>query len=68
MPRQDERDAASPWQPISTAPFNLDLELAVMEGGEIVALVVPSRRVIYGWAEARTGNPIAVRQSHWRAW
>jgi hypothetical protein len=68
MPGHDEGDTASLWEPISTAPFHHDLELAVMEAGEIVALVVPSRRVIGGWVEARTGKPIVVRPSHWRAW
>ncbi|MBY0320843.1 MAG: hypothetical protein K2X72_19120 [Reyranella sp.] len=65
---EDERDTPSPWKPISTAPFDQDLELAVMEGGEMVTLVVPSRRVGGGWVEARTGNLIAVTPSHWREW
>jgi len=69
MPRfGNERDTASPWKPISTAPFDHDLEVAVIEAGEMVALIVPSRRVIGGWVEARTGKPIAVTPSHWRAW
>jgi hypothetical protein len=63
---EDERDTTSP--PISTAPFDNDLELAVMEAGEMVALIVPSRRAIGGWVEARTGNAIAVTPSHWRGW
>lgn len=65
---KDERDTASRWKPISTAPFDHDLELAVNETGEIVALIVPSRRALYGWVEARTGKPVGVTPSHWRTW
>lgn len=65
---EDERDTESQWKPISTAPFGHDVELAVSEAGEMVRLIVPSRRAIYGWAEAQTGKPIAVTPSHWRPW
>jgi hypothetical protein len=37
------------WQPISTAPFDRDLELAVIEGGEPHALIFPCRRILGGW-------------------
>jgi hypothetical protein len=37
------------WQPISTAPYDLDLELAVIDEGGPDMLVFPCRRVLDGW-------------------
>jgi len=57
------------WQPISTAPFDRDLELAVIdEGGEAHALVFPCRRAPGGWIDAKTLEPVKVRPTHWREW
>ena len=54
------------WQPISTAPYERDLELAVMDKDEPHALVFPCRRVAGGWINAelrkwigRAPNPLA---------
>jgi hypothetical protein len=60
--------AISTWQPISTAPFNRDLELAVLEGTDVHALVVCCRRGSYGWVDAATGKRIEVDPTHWREW
>ena len=32
------------WQPISTAPFDRDLQLSVIEKEEVYALIFPCRR------------------------
>jgi hypothetical protein len=56
------------WQPISIAPFNLDLELAVRDGGDLHALVFPCRRVLGGWVNAATKERICVNPTHWRHW
>jgi hypothetical protein len=37
------------WQRISTAPFDRDLELAVIDASGIHPLVFPCRRVLHGW-------------------
>jgi hypothetical protein len=64
-----ERDmASSTWQPISTAPFNRDLELAVQEGTDEHALVICCRRGPYGWCDAATGKRIEIDPTHWREW
>jgi hypothetical protein len=54
------------WQPISTAPFDRDLELAVIDRGEIHALVFPCRHILGGWVHAETKRRIEVYPTHWR--
>jgi hypothetical protein len=56
------------WQPITTAPFDGDLELAVLDGDGAHALVFPCRRILSGWISAETKQRIEVRPTHWRAW
>jgi hypothetical protein len=56
------------WQPASTAPFDRDLELAVVSLGEWHALVFPCRRVLDGWIDAETKKRVEVYPTHWRAW
>jgi len=56
------------WQAISSAPFDRDLELAVLnEDGEHV-LAFPSRRVPGGWIDARSKRWIDIQPTHWREW
>jgi hypothetical protein len=56
------------WQPISTAPFDGDLELAVVESDGPHALAFPCRRILCGWIDANTKRRIDVRPTHWREW
>jgi hypothetical protein len=56
------------WQPISTAPFDRDLELAVRDGGDLHALIFPCRRILGGWVNAATKERICVNPTHWRHW
>ena len=56
------------WQPITTAPFDLDLELAVIDVDGPHALIFPCRRVIGGWIKAENRERIDARPSHWREW
>jgi len=56
------------WHPIATAPFDRDLELAVLEKDDVHALVVRCRRDSLGWVNAATGQPIRVDPTHWREW
>jgi hypothetical protein len=46
------------WQPISSAPYDFDLELAVIDEDGSHALVFPCRVI---WR-------ISVRPTHWRPW
>ena len=56
------------WKPISTAPFDSDLELAVIDRDEAHALVFPCRRVLGGWINAESRVRIDVQPTHWRHW
>jgi len=56
------------WQPISTAPFDRELELAVIDKDEPHALIFPSRRIPSGWINAESKKSIDVRPTHWREW
>ena len=56
------------WKVISTAPFDRDLELAVIDRDRPHALAFPSRRIIDGWINAATKQRIEVRPTHWREW
>jgi hypothetical protein len=57
------------WKPISTAPFDRDLELAVIDLNGTHALVFPCRRILGGWIKADDSKTrIEVYPSHWRDW
>ena len=56
------------WKPISTAPFDRDLELAVIGYDGVHALVFPCRRILAGWISTETKKMIEVRPTHWRDW
>jgi hypothetical protein len=56
------------WQPIVNAPFDRDLELAVIDYDGTHALVFPCRRILNGWLKAGTQQLIIVRPTHWREW
>lgn len=56
------------WQPINSALFGQELQISVIENGEVHSLVFPCRRAINGWLHGRTGEPVQVRPTHWRPW
>jgi hypothetical protein len=56
------------WDDISKAPFNRDLELAVVDNDGPHALIFACRRVIGGWINGETNKRIDVHPSHWREW
>lgn len=58
----------SVWETISTAPFGQDLELAVIEGNHVHALVFACRRSPAGWVKVPTHERIVVNPTHWRLW
>jgi hypothetical protein len=56
------------WQPISKAPFDRDLELAVINYDGTHVLAFPCRRILGGWVNAETRQRIDVQPTHWREW
>jgi hypothetical protein len=56
------------WQLISTAPYDRDIELAVIDGEGPHALVFPCRRIPGGWMNVLTQERMDVHPTHWRDW
>jgi hypothetical protein len=56
------------WHRVSTAPFDCDLELAVIEATGIRTVAFPCRRVLGGWVKAESKISIKLRPTHWREW
>ena len=56
------------WHPISSAPFEHDLELAVIDAEGPHTLVFPCRRIPGGWISAQSKERVDVNPSHWRDW
>jgi hypothetical protein len=56
------------WQPIASAPFDRDIQVSVIEKGEVHALVIPCRRTQNGWQHASTRGPLFIDPTHWREW
>jgi hypothetical protein len=56
------------WEPITSAPYDGELELAVIDTDGEHRLVFPCRRTLGGWLNAESGARIDVRPTHWRVW
>jgi hypothetical protein len=56
------------WKPVAAAPFDRDLQLAVIDYDGTHALVFPCRRILDGWINADTKKRIDLRPTHWREW
>jgi hypothetical protein len=56
------------WQPIATAPFDRNLELAVINYDGTHALVFPCRRILNGWLKSGTRERVNALPTHWREW
>ena len=56
------------WQPVSVAPFDRDLEIAVINSAIPHALAFPCRRILGGWMDATTKDRLEVQPTHWREW
>ncbi|MCB5204085.1 hypothetical protein LH464_16575 [Neorhizobium sp. T786] len=56
------------WQPIAEAPIAQDIELAVIDGGGVHALIFPCKKSSNGWVNAKTGELLDVHPTHWRIW
>jgi hypothetical protein len=56
------------WQPISTAPFDRDLELSVFDDDEHHAVGFPCRKIPGGWLNAESKRWVPIRPTHWREW
>jgi isoaspartyl peptidase/L-asparaginase-like protein (Ntn-hydrolase superfamily) len=66
--RTSSRIKAACGKSISTAPFDRDLELAVIDDDGPHALVFPCRRILRGWVKSETEERVDVHPMHWRDW
>jgi hypothetical protein len=53
------------WRELATAPFDREIELAIIDG-QIDVLDASYLRHGNGWLEAETLRPVTVRATHWR--
>jgi len=56
------------WETIATAPYDRDLEVAVIEGDYVHPLVFACRRTPGGWIKVTTRERVIVSPTHWRPW
>jgi hypothetical protein len=56
------------WEPIATAPINVELQLCTYDNEEYHVLVFPCRRNGVGWSDVRANKMVPIRPSHWRPW
>jgi hypothetical protein len=61
-------DVSEDWERIATAPFDRDLELAILDFDGTHALVFPCCRVVGGWIDAGSKKRIELSPTHWRDW
>jgi hypothetical protein len=55
------------WQPIESAPLDVDVRLTVSDGrGDPYRLPYPCRRTAAGWVSSKTGSPLAVTPLKWQ--
>jgi hypothetical protein len=59
--------AAMEWKPITTAPPDRDVEIAIIDGNDMHAVACPCRLTERGWVAARSKKRFYwVRPTHWR--
>jgi hypothetical protein len=56
------------WLKVEIAPFDRDVEVAVVDGQKIYPVIFPCRRTLSGWTKADSGKPITIHPTHWREW
>jgi hypothetical protein len=57
------------WNQIETAPFDCDVELAVIDSSGEHVLSFPCRRIVGGWINAESGKQLYyILPTHWRIW
>jgi hypothetical protein len=61
-------DGSRNWHPISTAPFNHDLEVRVADDHAVRVIPFPCRQTTDGWINTDLGVHIDMEPSEWRDW
>ena len=59
----------SHWRAISTVPYNQELELRIVENGQIVTLEFPCLKTnADAWINVDLGTEIKIQPVEWRVW
>jgi hypothetical protein len=61
-------DDGQVWERIATAPYDRDLEVAVIDGDRVHPLVFACRRMPNGWVKVSTLERVVISPTHWRIW
>jgi hypothetical protein len=62
-------EQVSRWRPVSTAPYNQDLELRVTEDGSLATMPFPCRHTNKDeWINVDLGVPLKIQPVEWRVW
>lgn len=61
-------DEGQIWEEISKAPYDRDLELAVIEKDRVHPLIFACRRTPGGWVRVPSMDRVAISPTHWRTW
>jgi hypothetical protein len=61
-------DGSLNWHPVSTAPFNRDVQVRVAGDHGSSVIPFPCRQTTGGWINADLGVRIDVQPMEWRAW
>jgi len=57
------------WKPIDIAPFDREVELAVIDDAGVHALTFPCHRIFHGWVNAKNKKRLYnILATHWRDW
>jgi hypothetical protein len=56
------------WLRIETAPFDRNLEVAVINFDGAHPVAFPCRRTGQRWTNAATAAPVEIQPTHWREW
>jgi hypothetical protein len=67
-PGSDAMSEETIWEKISTAPYDRDLELAVIEEDRVHRLVFACRRSPNGWIKVHSRERVLISPTHWRIW
>jgi hypothetical protein len=60
--------AMTNWLKIADAPFDRDLEVAVIDYDGSHAVAFPCRRILGGWVNAASRARLNIHPTHWREW
>jgi hypothetical protein len=64
----NDQNLAYKWLPVSFTPPNADLEVSVLDGCELRALLFPVRKSETEWVDISTNKRIDIVPTHWRQW